>query len=113
MKINSYRFGEIVIDGKEYTSDVIIFKDSVKANWWRAEGHSLCIDDLKEVFKKKPEMLIVGTGKMGVMDVPQNVVDYVTNQGIKIMICMTDEACERFNEMIKEYNVVAALHLTC
>ena len=111
--IDSYTFGRIVIDGKTYSSDVIIFKDSVKANWWRAEGHSLCIDDLKEVFKKKPDMLIIGIGKMGVMDVPQEIFDYIKKQGIEIIVCKTDEACERFNEMIKEYNVVAALHLTC
>ena len=111
--IDSYSFGRIVIDGKTYSSDVIIFKDSVKANWWRVEGHSLCIDDLKEVFKKKPNVLIIGTGKMGVMDVPQEIFDYIKKQGIEIIVCKTDEACERFNEMIKEYNVVAALHLTC
>jgi hypothetical protein len=111
--IDSYSFGRIVIDGKTYSSDVIIFKDSVKANWWRAEGHSLCIDDLKEVFKKKPNVLIIGTGKMGVMDVPQEIFDYIKKQGIEIIVCKTDEACERFNEMIIEYNIVAALHLTC
>jgi len=113
MKINSYSFGNIVIDGKSYSSDVIVFKNLVKSNWWRADGHSLCIDDLQDVFKKKPEVLIVGTGAMGVMDVPQDVIDYVKKQGIEIIVCKTDEACERFNKLVEEKNVVAALHLTC
>ena len=48
--IDSYSFGEIVINGKRYTSDVIIFSDSVDDNWWRKSGHLLHKDDLKEGF---------------------------------------------------------------
>lgn len=35
--INSYDFGRIVVDGKAYTSDVIIFPDRVNSYWWRKE----------------------------------------------------------------------------
>ena len=42
--IESYRFGKIVINGKSYSSDVIIIGDHVKANWWRREGHRLHIE---------------------------------------------------------------------
>ena len=34
-QIESYSFGEVVIDGKRYRSDVIVFPDRVKPNWWR------------------------------------------------------------------------------
>jgi len=39
--IESYKFGEILIDGVTYTSDVIIYPDSVDFKWWRKEGHLL------------------------------------------------------------------------
>lgn len=62
--IDSYEFGTIVIRGKRYRSDIIIFPESVLDGWWRREGHSLHIEDLKEILngEPQPEMLIVGTG---------------------------------------------------
>jgi hypothetical protein len=33
-KIESYHFGEIVIDGRRYSSDVIIYPDRVEGQWW-------------------------------------------------------------------------------
>ena len=45
-KIESYRFGQIVIDGESYSNDVIIFPDHVKQNWRRNSGHNLVTDDL-------------------------------------------------------------------
>ncbi|RLI30667.1 hypothetical protein DRO48_02760, partial [Candidatus Bathyarchaeota archaeon] len=45
--IEAYGFGYIVVDGKRYTSDVIIFPDRVMDGWWRKEGHRLYVDDLK------------------------------------------------------------------
>ena len=50
MNIEDYRFGRVVIDGRAYTSDVIVFPDRVKDNWWRNEGHELCPADLWRLF---------------------------------------------------------------
>jgi len=33
--IESYSFGQMVIDGQEYTSDLIIFPDRINSSWWR------------------------------------------------------------------------------
>ena len=35
--IESYDFGRIVIDGRKFASDVIIFLDRVDGNWWRKD----------------------------------------------------------------------------
>lgn len=43
MHIENYNFGEIKIDGKTYTSDVIIYKDKVEDSWWRKEGHNFSL----------------------------------------------------------------------
>lgn len=52
MTVDGYSFGEISIDGKPYTKDVIIWPDHVKCPWWRAEGHNLTADDLSEILGK-------------------------------------------------------------
>jgi len=115
MNIEDYRFGQVVIDGRSYTSDVIVFPDRVMDGWWRNEGHELCPADLREVVQGKPEVLAVGTGKSGLMKVLPKTEEYLEQQGIKLMVERTAEACQTFNRLCRssEEKVVAALHLTC
>ena len=60
-------FGQVVVSGKKYTSDVIIFPDRVRDNWWRKSGHQLCLKDIAEVITENPEVLVVGTGASSLM----------------------------------------------
>lgn len=110
--IDSYSFGRIVIDGKEYTNDVIIFPDHIKSKWWRLEGHKLQLADLKEVLDSKPKTLIVGTGHDGVMGVQQEVRDLCEKRGIELIEARTAEAVRRYNKLAGP-GVVGAFHLTC
>ena len=114
MNIEDYRFGRIVIDGKSYTSDVIVFPDRVKDGWWRNEGHELCPADLWEVVQEKPEVLVVGIGQSGLMRELPKTEEYLEQQDIKLKVERTAEACQTFNRLRRsEEKVVAALHLTC
>ena len=45
----SYRFGRITIEGKDYHADVIVYPDRVDDTWRRKEGHHLYFSDLKGV----------------------------------------------------------------
>ncbi len=71
MKIDDYDFGRIVIDGKTYTSDVIVYPERLDTSWWRKEGHLLQPEDITEVLDAEPEVLIIGTGYSGCMRVPR------------------------------------------
>ncbi|RLE82999.1 MAG: hypothetical protein DRJ36_00055, partial [Thermoprotei archaeon] len=66
-RVNDYKFGEIVVEGKVYSKDLILLPGRIVENWWRREGHELCLDDLKEVLKEDIEVLVVGTGYYGFM----------------------------------------------
>ena len=72
--IENYNFGNIRINDKTYSNDVIIFPEEVLPNWWRQEGHKIHMEDLQEVVKRKPEFLIIGTGYNGVMRVSKNLI---------------------------------------
>ena len=111
--IDSYRFGLVVISGKEYTSDVIIFPDRVRSEWWRKSGHELYLDDIVEVLTEEPEVLIVGTVESGLMKVRPEAQQAVEARGIKLIAETTDKACKRYNQLCHDQRVVAALHLTC
>ena len=114
MPIDSYQFGEIVIDGKKYDQDIIIFEKEVFSSWRRQEGHLLSKEDLSKVLEKKPEILIIGSGAAGFMKVPDGVKNFIETQGIECLVFNTKEACEKFNKLKSSgKKVVAALHLTC
>lgn len=111
--IESYNFGRIVIDGKRYTSDIIIFPDRVKDGWWRKEGHRLCIEDIQDVLKEKPDTLVVGTGYAGLMKIPPETRERIQSEGIQLIVENTRKACKTYNRLSKSRRVIAALHLTC
>ena len=111
--IDAYSFGKIKINGKSYSSDVIIYKDRVDSNWWRRDGHSLCSDDISEVFEANPDVLVVGTGYFGIMKVPEETIKHIESGGIELIHRKTGDAVKIYNEMVDKKNVVACLHLTC
>ncbi len=109
--VNDYSFGRIVIDGKTYTHDVILFWDGRIIDWWRKEGHSVCLDDVREVIEAKPEVVVFGTGKYGVMKVGDEVKNVLKREGIDCIEAISDEAVRIFNEL--SGRKVLAIHLTC
>jgi len=114
MHITGYRFGKIEIDGQTYSSDVIVTPERVVSSWWRKEGHSLGVADLGEAMAAKPDVLVIGTGYYGRMDVPEETRHYLQTQGVQLREARTGDAVKEFNRLQKEYaRVVAALHLTC
>lgn len=111
--VDSYRFGEVVVDGKVYTTDITISLDRSVTSWWRREGHVLNAEDLREILKEDLEVLVVGTGKSGLMSVPQETVALIGSLGVELFIEKTDAACKRYNSLLEKKKVAAALHLTC
>ncbi len=111
--IDSYHFGEIVINGKQYSSDVVIFPDRVKDDWWRKTGHELCLEDIAEVIADNPEVLVVGTGASGLMKVLPEVEQVAQARGIKLIVEPTDQACNTYNRLCHSQRAVAAFHITC
>ena len=112
-RISQYDFGRIVVDGVPYNGDIIVLPGHV-VRWRRKEGHRLRVEDLSDIFKDKPEYLVIGTGYDGMMEVPSNVVEELRSRGISTDVCRTREAVGTYNSLVgKGRNVVAALHLTC
>jgi hypothetical protein len=114
MKIKSYEFGRIEINSTVYTNDVIIYDEHVNSSWWRKEGHYLQMEDIEEILKEKPDVIIIGTGKFDTMKVSSNVKEELDSRGIEAIYTSTDEACKRHNEISgSSKKIVTALHLTC
>ena len=112
-KIDSYGFGSLVLGGKTYSADLIVLPDRVFANWWRGDGHTVSAADLELVFHTQPDLLIIGTGASGRMDVPVLTRSAIERHGIELVVQRTADAVETYNRMHGEKRLAAALHLTC
>jgi hypothetical protein len=110
--IRDYRFGHVVVDGREETRDVIVLPHRVVSNWWRIDGHSLVLDDLDDVLDELPERLIVGTGASSRMRPDPSTLDRLRERGLQVECLPTDRAVVRFGEL-DPARTAAALHLTC
>jgi len=111
--IESYGFGRMRINGVTYTSDLIVFPDRVKSDWWRIEGHKLRVEDLEEVLRVKPEILVVGTGYYGFMKVLPKTEKHLQAEGIRLIAEKTEEAYKIYNKLSESNRVTGAFHLTC
>ena len=112
--IEKYRFGKIIVSGESFSDDLIIFPDEISTKWWRKKGHSLHLDDLTILDEKKIDVLVVGTGAFGRMNVPSDVIQKLNERNIVVVVKKTSEAVEEYNKLVKENKIVAAaLHLNC
>lgn len=113
MKIEEYKFGSFVIDGRKYLDDIKIING--KARCWSArERHILKLVDVKDLIESKPEIILIGTGASGLLQVSAEIKDEIMRKRIALYTDKTDSACKIFNEIIKKGKRVAALfHATC
>ncbi len=114
MRIDTYSFGNIIIDGKAYSSDLILHPDHIQEDWWRKQGHCLQVVDLVGVNQGTCEVVVIGTGANGMMKVAREVNQWLQGLGIAHEEHPTGKACDRYNALVQDgKQVVAALHLTC
>lgn len=109
-----YSFGHLRWQGKSYRKDVIIYGETVLCPWKREHGHRLSFGDFKELMSHPPRILVIGTGQLGVMDVPDDVLEKLAQQGVDGRPMPTEKALKHFVELRAQgKDVAAALHLTC
>ncbi len=112
--IEKYSFGSIMISGKSYTSDVKIIDGRVVADWSRQSGHRVEIDDIRDILEAKPDYLVIGSGKFGIMKVGKEVINCLQDRNVELVVKPTASAVKTFNRLTeKNSNVAAGFHLTC
>jgi len=112
-EVEAYQFGRMVVDGETYTQDLILLPDRVVPDWWRKQGHRLDVQDLEAVFDARPEVLVVGTGAHGRMEVPHETRRALEEAGVSLRIASTAEAWRTYNELRQQRETAGAFHLTC
>ncbi len=111
--IKTYSFGRMVIKSQTYTSDVILFPDRIDDSWWRKSGHRVCLEDIEDVLREEPEVLVIGTGFYGLMTVQEEVERLTQSRGIELVVKKTKNAILSYNEVASQKKTIGAFHLTC
>lgn len=112
--IESYSFGHMVIDGKSYNKDVIIYPDgSILSPWWRRQGHFLVFEDIAELIAAAPDIIICGTGAMGIMRIAAELKEYLKDHRIEFIIQKSSKAVGTYNRISGSRKAGGCFHLTC
>ena len=117
--IDSTEFGEITIDNKKYhqvliVGDLVMERDTEKLEKLFGTTHGIGEWERDELVKGNPEIIIIGTGQGGAMNVDGEIANGLAKKGIELIVASTPEAIEIYNEKIKEGKRINALiHTTC
>jgi len=114
LRIESCSFGALIINGKTYTSDLIIYPDGeVMTPWRRNRGHQLSHEDISELIESSAEIIIAGTGVSGMVKPEKKLEKILSNLGIQLIAEPNQTAIELFNQWTSKKRVGACFHLTC
>jgi hypothetical protein len=117
MRARLVKFGEIEVEGKRSTHDVVIDGDKVRK---RKKGPS---KEFREKFGHTPlsageeipwggKRLLVGTGAHGALPIMDEVLVEAKRRSIEVIAAPTAEVCQLVEE-VKKGQAHAILHCTC
>jgi len=112
-RIEGYSFGNMAVDGKTFTRDLILFPDRIQKSWQREKSHHLKKKDLKEILSARPDILVLGTGAYGKMEVGKKAGELLEERGVELVAVPTDRAVNYYNRLQGKKRIVGAFHLTC
>jgi hypothetical protein len=112
--IEQFSFGQIIANGVSYTSDIKIIQGKVIPEWWRKSGHRVDVDDIKDIIKSKPDILVIGKGKPGLMKSSRSLREFLKDNEIELIEEKTSKAVQTFNRLLKAgKDVSAGFHVSC
>jgi hypothetical protein len=117
-RINSFNFGFIVVDGKQYVYDVLILPDGTvterEASKARLGSHSISSSDVEKIVKEQPEVTLIGTGTSRLARLSEDAEANLRKANLDLVVLPSFQAVEKFNQLVDERKRVAALiHITC
>ena len=106
--IKNYENHMIYIDKDQYDFNIFVSKDFI-TKWLISDINKIVINDLDNIIKFNPEIIIIGTGIDPILPKIEVITKlYDKNIGIEFM--STEAACKTFNVLLQEdRNVIAGL----
>jgi len=112
--IDSFGFGSLIVNGKSFNSDLIIYPDGrVHTPWWRKSGHRLVVEDIEALIASNPDTIVAGTGINGMMKPDEVLKEHLLERGIQFVAEKNQTAIVHYNRLSQQKRVGACFHLTC
>lgn len=110
--ITGYTDDSIAINYRQYSNNLIVLPDTLITDWVSASNSTLTLDNLAEndferILALKPEVVLLGTGKMHRFLHPKTSA-LLIKQGISLECMSTSAACRTYNILMSEGRKVAA-----
>jgi hypothetical protein len=117
-KIDSFNFGFIIVDEKQYTYDVVILPDGTVKERDHARGrlgsHSITRSEIEALAKAEPDVILVGTGVQGMARLARDAEFYLAEPNLNLTVLPSPDIVRKYNQRIEDGEKVAALiHVTC
>jgi hypothetical protein len=117
-KIRGTDFGSIGIGGEVYRHDVLIrLGGKVKKRKKKLSkavygtSHIVSLNEAKHIYEKGAELLIVGTGQYGLVQLSDEAAKYFERKKCRVKLRLTPEAVQVWNEA--KGDVIGLFHVTC
>lgn len=117
-KIDSFNFGFIVVDDKQYAHDVVILPDGTvkerNSGKGRLGSHSIARNEIEALTRVQPDIILIGTGVQGMARLAHDAEFYLTEPDLNLTLLPSPQMVKKYNQYIEEGEKVAALiHVTC
>lgn len=110
--INSTKFGNIVVNNKNYNKDIKILPSGEVLNRWGPKGsHLICLEELNEILNQEPSVIVIGTGQEKLVELETDAKKQIQEKNIKLIIESTPKAIISFNKLNEKK--AGLFHLTC
>jgi hypothetical protein len=122
--IEHYSWAKFIISGEEHSEegssrkgkgkDIKLVGKKVK-RWKERKGHVLDESMVKSILDENIRILVIGNGAEGALSVPDEVIDFLHENGVeRVIVKKTAEACRKYNKLYHDGKKVALLaHGTC
>jgi hypothetical protein len=116
-RIDELIFGSIVVEGKKYRRDVLIFADGTvkkrKGGFLMFGSHEIKKRELEELSQSQPEIIIVGTGTDGAAHIAPEAESWAKGKNLSLLVQPSYDAVARINELVEQKKIAALIHITC
>jgi len=119
MVIDKVEWGKIVVNNQEngqvlIIGDQVFERDSEKLHQLFETTHKIGDWEEEKLFSGRPEIIVIGNGFDGALEVGEKLKAESEELGIELKILKTPQAVEEYNKLMGEGKRVNALiHTTC
>ena len=105
--------GEVHSPGQGVGKDIFLSAEGVSA-WHEREKHKLKPEMLMRALKRSPEILLIGTGVEGALEIGKKALEAAKIAGVPLVAMRTPDACQEYNRLFQlGKKVILLAHGTC